>query len=209
MNRYSAILVPSPIDPTENQQRAIRQFVRSGGTLVCQEPERLGIDLELEPADRPYLAGSGSLGKGRVLQLAGEVTPTWTHDVGAEFFKRYDADLRDQIHDLAEAVGVAPILEESQTALVGAFPAVQPDRRRVVVHLVNYDVDRAKDSVREKTDVVVKLPVTMFEDGQLQAEVWTPDAADPRPVPLDRSGGIVSCTVPRLGGAATLAIRAE
>ena len=209
LNRYSTILVPSPIDPTENQRQTIKQFVRSGRTLVCQEPEQIGIGVEFEPDDRPYLAGSASLGKGRVFRLAGEVTSTWTNDVGAEFFKRYDSDLRNQIHGLADAVGAESILDEKYNGVVGAFPVVQPRRKRIVVHLVNYDVDTKKDKIREKTEVRVKLPMAMEGSGSLRAEIYTLDAMKPQPVPLEHSGETVSCTIPRLGCAATLVIRTK
>lgn len=206
LKRYSTILVPSPISPTENQKRAVQAFVRSGGTLICQEPDRLGISVAFEAVQRSCLSGSASLGQGHVLRLAGEVTSTWTNDIGADFFKRYDAGLRHQIHDLAEAAGVGAILEDQHDGLVGAFTTVQPRRKRVLVHLVNYDIDTKKDNVREKNNLLVRLPATMLPAGRLRAEIYAPGEEQPQKVALGEAGRTVSCAVPRLGLAATLAI---
>ena len=52
---YRVLLVPSPIAPTPGQQQVVRDYVTSGGTVVCQEPEALGLSaaLEAQDADMP------------------------------------------------------------------------------------------------------------------------------------------------------------
>ena len=215
LHRYRAIVVPSPIDPTDNQKRVIEQFVREGGTLVVQEPERLGLDVEWaddqgrDVADVPCIARAGVLGKGHVLQLAGEVTPTSTGDVGSQFFRTYDADARKQIHGLADALGLTPVLAKECNALVGAFSVVQPDHRRVVVHLVNYDIDRDADTAREKADIVIALPRSLLPEGTLEAEVHVPGKAEALPVAVKSTAESTTCTVPSLKTAATVVITAR
>lgn len=46
LGMYRTLVVPSPVDPTDNQQQLLRQFVEKGGTVVCLEPQRLGLDAE-------------------------------------------------------------------------------------------------------------------------------------------------------------------
>jgi hypothetical protein len=209
LKRYTALIVPSPIDPTDNQKRVLQQFVREGGTLVAQELQRLGIDVELRPDRRPYLAGTAAFGKGRVYQLAGKVTPTWTDDVGANYFKSYTPALREQVQDLARALGATAVVDASRHGPVCAFPLVQPEQRRVVVHLVNEDIDLANDAVREKRSVTVRLPRSLLPRGNVRAEVFAPGETKPQRLEVVTSAGAVSCTIPKLTTAASLVIRAE
>jgi hypothetical protein len=209
LKRYAALIVPSPIDPTDNQKRVLQQFVREGGTLVAQELKGLGIDVELRPDRRSYLGGTAAYGKGRVYQLAGKPTPTWTDDVGANYFKTYEPGLREQVHDLARALGATAVVDASRHGQVSAFPVVQPEQRRVVVHLVNYDIDLAADAVREEESVTVRLPRSVLPRGRLRAEVSAPGATKPQPLPIVTSADAVSCTIPKLGSAASLVVRAD
>jgi hypothetical protein len=206
---YSAIVVPSPVEPTENQKRIIAQFVTAGGTLVTQEPERLGIDVEFGPDDRPYLAGVGRVGEGRVLQLAGKVTPTWTNDIGSEFFQSYTKENRQAIWDLADVLGVRSLLAGKCDGAVGVFPVVQPDHRRTVVHLVNYDIDIVKDETREQPSFTIQLPSISPPGAKPHAELFAPGVKTPLSVPLGMCEGTIRCTIPRLGSCATLVIRGD
>jgi hypothetical protein len=209
LQRYAALIVPSPIDPTDNQKRMLQQFVREGGILVTQELKRLGIEVELRPEPRSYLAGTAAYGKGRVYQLAGKPTPTWTDDVGANYFKTYNPALREQVHDLARALGANAVVDASRHGPLSAFPVVQPEHRRVVVHLVNYDLDLPRDAVREKESVTVKLPKSILPRGSLRAEVLAPAAPKSQRLELMSSADAVSCTIPKLGSAASLVIQAD
>jgi hypothetical protein len=209
LKRYSALLVPGPIDPTENQKRVLQQFVREGGTLVAQELERLGVDVELRPDRRAYLAGAADYGAGRVYRLAGKVTPTWTDDAGANYLKTYEPALREQVHDLARSLGVTAVVDAARYGPVSTFPVVQSGRRRVVVHLVNYDIDLAGNAVRERKAVTVKLPRSLLPRGTLRAEVFVPGGMKSQPLEVETTAEAVSCTVPTLGTAASLVIRAD
>jgi len=205
LRNYTGIIVPSPIDPTENQKRVIKEFVNSGGTLVCQEPERLGFQDEIKlESEFPHLAGTLGYGKGRVLKLKGEVTETWTDDVGSNFFKNYDPTLRTQICRLAEQLGISPVLERDPDGLVSAFPILQPERKRVVVHVVNYDVDYDSDTIRQKRDVTVKAPRPVFIEGDVVCHVYSPGKEEPEQLRAVTSENTVSCTIPRLAIAASV-----
>jgi hypothetical protein len=206
LQHYSTVVVPSPIEPTENQKQVIAQFVRAGGTLVTQEPEMLGIDVALTPSDRSYLAGVGQLGKGRVLKLGGEVTPVWTNDIGSEFFKSYGMDNRKSIWDLADMLGLQSLLSGASNGMVGTFPVVQPERGRTVVHLVNYDVDLVNDEIREQPSFTVSLPLALLPKGNFQAELFASDLKTALSVPIKTDATAITCTIPRLQSSATLVI---
>ena len=55
--------------------------------------------------------------------------------------------------------------------------------KRVVVHVVNYDVDYDRDAVREKTHIRIRMPVGALATRDVKAELYAPgdgtaDAAD-------------------------------
>ena len=125
---YRSIILPSPIAPTQSQQAIIRDFVTAGGTLVCQEPESLGLAVDgktEQTGGSAYVTGEFSLGAGRVIKLGGEITSTGTNDVGSRFFKTYDPTARRQIADLAERLGLTALVDGQADGLVCAFPILQ------------------------------------------------------------------------------------
>jgi hypothetical protein len=209
---YQAIIVPSPINPTENQKRVVQAFAKSGGVVVCQEPERLGLTAEsVRRANdsSSWWKSEFHFGKGSVRVLAGEVTLTDTHDVGSEFFRRYTPELRSQVARLADDLGLAPLLKDHGDGLLSAFPVRQRDQRRVVVHLVNYDVDYARDAIRTKKDVHLTLPVPSFLTGNLKGTLYSCDGDRTTAVAMRRATETVQCTIPKVGLGAVLVISSQ
>jgi hypothetical protein len=203
---YRAIIVPSPLAPTDGQKRVVEAFLKAGGTVVCQEPEALGLRGTPEGlADAPQcLVGQFRVGRGRVLLLGGDVTETWTDDVGSNFLKTYQPALRRKIGDLAEMLGAGSVTS-SDGGLVTAFPVLQPERERVVVHLVNCDIDYDQDQIREKTDVPISLARPDFLDGPVEATLYVPDE-EPEPLPVLAAAEGFSLTVPHLAVTATVVV---
>jgi hypothetical protein len=209
LDGYKAVLVPGPIQPTENQKRVIRDFVKSGGTLICQEPERLDLRDQSEAAtssDIACAAGQFAFGDGIVIRLKGEVTATGTNDVGSRFFRSYDPTLRRQMCQLVERVGVRPVLDGDPDGLVGAFPIVQAERKRVVVHVVNYDVDLDGDAIREKKGLEVVIPRDRLSAPKVRGDLYV--AGSPRPTSLEVrvTQSSVRCIIPRVGVSASLVL---
>ncbi len=205
---YQTLLVPSPIDPTESQKRVVQSFVKAGGTLVCQEPERLGLaDAVKNPGEAVLscLERRFNHGKGKVLVLRGRVSETWTDDVGSNFFKTYRPELRTEIGRLAESLGLVSVVPGETSGMVSAFPVVQPDRKRLVLHLVNGDIDYSKDTIRPKADVAVSLPAPGFLPGNAMAR-WHIPGGEPRTLQVLRSAGRLSFSLPRLDGWATVVV---
>jgi hypothetical protein len=186
--------------------------VKAGGTLVCQEPERLGIerptDLALA-AGATCLAGRFGYGKGSVMVLSGHITETWTDDVASNFFRTYDPKSRRELCNLAEQLGLSSLVEGQADGLIGAFPILQPEKKRLVIHLVNYDVDYDNDAIREKTDVAVKVVRPAFLSGEVRGQLYAPGLEEPRSLPVTVSEGGVACTIPRLGIAASVVLSVE
>jgi len=212
LERYKVVIVPSPIDPTENQKRVINDFVKAGGTLVCQEPERLGIERKanLAPeAETPGLTGRFEYGKGSVMVLSGQVTETWTGDVASNFFRTYDPKLREQLCNLAEQLGLSSILDRQADGLISAFPIPQPERKRLIIHLVNYDVDYDNDAIREKADITFRVPRPAFLSGEIQVRLYAPGLERPASLQATVSDGAVVCTIPRLAIAASVVLSEE
>ncbi len=198
---YRTLFLPSPIDPTDNQKRVVQDFVKGGGTLVCQEPERLGIPLEEAkrlPSETLCVEGRFPYGDGTVVVMAGKVTSTWTDDAASNYFQTGDEKWRRQIEDLAKALGLKSVLDRKSDGLVSAFPILQPEKKHIIVHLVNYDVDYSNDRVREKTDIAVRISRPDFLTGPVEGLWYAPGLGEPERIVVDASGDTLSCVVPRL-----------
>ena len=206
---YNTIIVPSPIAPTENQRRAVRRFARAGGVVVCQEPELLGLASEpVGSAGDPNSVWGPELsyGSGSVRVLAGDVTLTETRDVGTRFFREYTPELRSQVAQVAEGLGLTSLLADHRDGLLSAFPILQPNRERVVVHLVNYDVDFAEDAIRPQENVRLTVPAPSFLGRDLQGVLYSCDGEDAADVAVHRAEGMARCTIPEVGLGAVLVI---
>ena len=209
---YGTIIVPSPIHPTENQKRVVQAFAEAGGVVVCQEPELLGLTAEsVRNADdsSSWWESEFRYGKGSVRVLAGEVTLTDTYDVGSMFFRQYTPQLRSQVARLADDLGLMPLLKDHGAGLLSAFPVWQRDQGRVVVHLVNYDVDYAADAIRPKSDVHLTMPAPSFLAGQLKGVLYSCDGDHTAEVAILRDKDTVQCTIPEIGLGAVLVISSQ
>ena len=206
---YNTIIVPSPIAPTENQRRTVRRFARAGGVVVCQEPELLGLASEpVGSAGDPNSVWGPELsyGSGSVRVLAGDVTLTETRDVGTRFFREYTPELRSQVAQVAEDLGLTSLVADHRDGLLSAFPILQPNRERVVVHLVNYDVDYAEDAIRPQENVRLTVPAPSFLGRDLQGVLYSCDGEDAADVAVHRAEGMARCTIPEVGLGAVLVI---
>lgn len=203
---YRSLILPSPIEPTAGQKQIVRTFVRNGGTLVCQEPEKLGLsgkDTHFGPELPACVARRIGYGSGTVWVLRGNLTSSWTDDVGANFFRTYAPGLRTRISELAEALGLQSLVTGDTAATVAVFPRVQPREKRLIVHLVNYDIDYAADRVREKQAVQVSLPRPGFLSGMPAATVEVP-GQPAQALAVSATKDRFSITVPRLGSTAAV-----
>jgi hypothetical protein len=137
--------------------------------------------------------------------LRGNVSETWTDDTGSNFFKTYAPKLRAEIGHLAQSLGLAPILAGEASELVSVFPIVQPGSRRLVLHLVNYDIDYERDKIREKANLVVRLARPDLLPDDVTARLYVPGGPT-RPLDVKDSKGQLSFSLPRLPVSATVVI---
>jgi hypothetical protein len=161
-----------------------------------------------QPSDLAGCEEQFRYGKGKVVVLRGSISETWTDDIGSNYFKTYELELRMQIGRLAESLGIFPLTAGPPTGLVGVFPIRQPDHKRLVVHLVNYDIDYAKDAIREKTDVAITVQRPAFLPRKVVARLHTPNA-DPQLIEIVSSPDRLQLSVPRLGVWASVIVAEE
>lgn len=207
LRRYNLLFVPSPIDPTENQRTLLQEAARRGATVVCMEPERLGLAGETDEGDTPDgLRQSFPFGEGRVHVLAGTITSTEMVDVATTFFRTYAPEQRATVLRMAEWLGMRAILPRCQDGLVCAFPVQQRTHRRTIIHLVNYDIDYEHDTVRGKESIALRIPIALHLAGGLTVTLLAPDTDAPLELPFTTSDGDLHCTVPQLGAWASVVI---
>ncbi len=209
---YKTLIIPSPIAPTENQEQVIGEFVRAGGTLVCHEPNRLGLSGEAKPVETPPFENAFSYGNGVVMTLRGTISDTaMDGDAGAHFLRDYDEPSRQELYAMAERLDLAPMLPHTGEGQVCAFPIAQPGQGRVIVHLVNYDVDYDTDAVRSISDLPVMLSACAYEgmEPPAMATIHAPGLDAPQMVEVTRTDKGVSCIVPKIDTMATVVFRAN
>jgi hypothetical protein len=205
---YRTIIIPSPVRPTPNQKRVVQDFLSAGGVVVCQEPDELGLQSdEVERSSDPgsWWAVRFSHGKGRVIVLSGEVTATDTTDIGARFFRSYTQDLRAAIGKMATELGSASVMPDRQDGLLAAFPILQPDKKRIIVHLVNYDVDHANDAIRREENVVLTVRCPEFISGAVRATLVHLDGRTIE-APASLENATITVTAPAVDEAAAIVL---
>ena len=140
-----------------------------------------------------------------MLLLRGAVSQIWTDDAGSNFHRTYLPSLRQEIAHLAESLGIAPIIAGDADGLVTAFPIVQAHQRRIVVHLVNCNIDYERDAIRRKSGLVVRLPRADFLPGNVVARIYAP--GEPiRRLAVRVSKGVLSVPLPPLAVCTTMVV---
>jgi hypothetical protein len=91
---------------------------------------------------------------------------------------------------------IAPLTVGEPTGLVSAFLIRQPDRKRLDVHLINYEIDYAKDLIREKTDVALSVPRPAFLSGNVFSRLYAGED-DPRALDIVPSEARLRFSVPQ------------
>jgi hypothetical protein len=205
---YRTLVIPSPVRPTPNQKQIVQEFASAGGVVVCQEPDALGLagdsaEQATDPAS--WWSRRFAVGKGKVIVLSGEVTATDTADPGARFFREYSEELRSALGTMAAELGSTSLIPQHQDGLLAAFPVVQPEKKRLVVHLVNYDVDLPRDEIRRKENVALKIPRPDFISAAARATVLHLDGSSIE-TPVTMENTIMTLTVPAIDESATIVL---
>ncbi|MCX6619550.1 MAG: hypothetical protein NTY38_00425 [Acidobacteria bacterium] len=219
LSKYGLLLLPESECLSDEQLTAIRQFVANGGGLVAigqaglyDEWRRLrtqpgltglidgqrtasGYEERVERAD----ASAGEpvrkqAGKGRTvylpaLEFDGALPSMGSYSkVGDQFWKRPRnwRQLAAAIHWAAS--GVIPLRLAAPDFLVANLVA-QPQKRRTLLHLVNYNARRAP--LGEPVSATVHLPAPARG-----VTLYSPDLEEPRRLTSRNEGTAVSFSVP-------------
>lgn len=213
LESFEAILVPSPIRPTENQKRIVQEFAKSGGVVVCQEPELLGLvsseKVRRSDNEDSWWEFEFRFGDGTVRVMAGDVSPIETHDVGTQFYRQYTPELREGVAKIAESLGLQPILENQHDGRLSAFAVVQPDRKRAIVHVVNYDVDYEQDSIYPKQNIRVTIPEPNFLQQGTSGVLFNCKTGMEVPIAIDQQSGRLEFTIPEIDLGSVIVISAQ
>ncbi|HEC94504.1 MAG TPA: hypothetical protein ENI45_00890 [Thermoplasmatales archaeon] len=136
---YDLIFIPSVLNITENQENLIKEYVNLGGKAVVFDPQALGFEQD---------EGELHFGKGIFI---------FTHDIANEYFHTYNDELRQRIYETVEDNVPIPLYVEKMDRKIVAYPYYQPDEKRVVIHLVNYDHIKWNDKVVPRTNVRIRI----------------------------------------------------
>ena len=210
---FKAIIIPSPIRPTDNQQRVVQDFVKSGGLVICQEPGSLGLfssdDIKRSDDEDAWWDFEFRFGEGTVRVMAGEVSSMETHDVGTKFYRRYTPELRNEVAKIADYLQLQPIISKHRDGTLSAFSVVQPEQRRVIVHLVNYDVEYNRDSIFPKQDIRVSIAEPDFLKDTNSGVLYNCKTGLDVPIMIDHQAGRLEFTVPEVDLGSVVAIAAK
>ncbi|MCP2597632.1 hypothetical protein NLC93_07175, partial [Candidatus Aminicenantes bacterium AC-335-G13] len=149
LNDYELLIIPEAKNISSRQKNTIQQYVKEGGKALIFDPETFG------------LTGTGEVtyGKGSFI-----ISPTWTYgnmewNIGSLYFFNYENSLREQISSLVKLfVPVTPIMENTDRKVI-TYPYYQPEKRRIVVHMVNYDHNLENDEIATKKDLVIRIKI--------------------------------------------------
>jgi hypothetical protein len=76
------------------------------------------------------------------------------------------------------------------------------------VHIVNYDVDYERDSIRPKRGIGVSIPAPAFVRNPPRGVLYDCETADGVPIGVEHGTGRLEWTIPDLGLGAVVAISA-
>jgi hypothetical protein len=220
LSKYRVLVLPDTECLSDGQLASIRKFVAGGGGLVATgqsglydqwrrlrvEPGLKGL-IESQPKAKDYeeeaaaaeIAGVPArkeYGKGRVFYIPGVefdgALPEFGNyfQVDARFWKR-----PRNAEQIAQAVRWAarddlPVQVGGPAWLIANLVA-QPQQRRIMLHLVNYNAKKAASL--DPVPVLCRLP-----QGQTAKEVtmYSPDRDAPLRIEMKTSGAVVSFEVP-------------
>ena len=218
LSKYRVLVLPDSECLSDTQLAAIRQFVSNGGGLIAigqaglyDEWRRLRVHAGLEgiidgqPAARAYEEHVGrsaisgeparkSVGQGRsvylpALRFDGPLPEMGSYfKIDNRFWKR-----PQNSQEFVDAIGWAA-REEMPIRISGPGHLVanvvsQPEKKRLLIHLVNYNARRA--AIEEPISLACRAPERARE-----VRVYSPDLPQPLAIETKSSAGTVEFTLP-------------
>jgi len=175
---YDLIFIPNVISITERQEETIKEYVSRGGNAVVFDSHALGFEED---------EGEMQFGNGTFIFM---------DDVANEYFHTYDEILRQEIEDAVRNHIPIPLSIENADRKIVAYPYHQPDKKRMVIHLINYDHTKWDDGVAIKNDIHVRIKKPDFEVGS--AYIISPDFEENITLVPSMDGDYLNITIPSL-----------
>jgi hypothetical protein len=202
----------------DQQMDLIRKFVAGGGSVVATEYTSLFTNWrerrpdfglkDLFRASAPPWQGAraheqfprtgpvrSQAGRGRVVYVP-EIQPAIEKPMGARMTSEYwklPLNWKEIVDSVRWAAGGSFSLEVNAPATVITEPMAQPQAKKLLVHLVNYNV--ARSPAVANIDVTFRLPRNA---SVAKVTLLSPDRADAQTLSHKVQDGAVVFTVPRL-----------
>lgn len=188
---YRVLFVPAASTLNPEQRKRILEYVeKDGGTIVLLDPKH---GFPVPEGDGVHRLGTGEI---RILS---------SHDPAQAYFESYSEEDREILWDIALACLTegSPVVLPQTRRKWSVVPYAQPQSRRAVIHVLNYDYDEGKDDFRPLNSLNVLLRPAKF--GLPRAEEYTclaysPERCDPSDLPCKYmpDSGKLEITIPEL-----------
>ena len=178
LSYYNLVFIPNVINITERQRNTIFQYVSEGGTAIVFDANALGFDMD---------EGELQYGNGTFIFM---------HDVAYDYFHNYDDELRDEIESIVKKHVEIPLKVENAERKIIAYPYYQLEKKRIVIHLVNYDYNRWNDGVNVRENINIRIEKPCFD--VKSAYVISPDYDENLTISFHANENYINITIPFL-----------
>ena len=175
---YDLIFIPNVLNITPRQKDIIFQYVEQGGKAVVFDAHAFGFNID---------EGEVEYGNGSFIFM---------HDIAYDYYHNYDEELWKEMKNVVEKYVDMPLYVENADRKVIAYPYLQENKNRVVIHLVNYDYKKWNDEVVAKKNINISIRKPDFEIKSCY--VISPDFDDNISIALHENGNYINITVPLL-----------
>jgi uncharacterized membrane protein len=179
LSAYQMILLPSVVDITANQEAVLKEYVQSGGIALIFDPQELGF---------PAVNGPSPYGNGTFYFML-EKKP-------ALYYQTYDETYRVSLKEILDSYVEEHLIVENANRKIVGYPYYQPEERRQVLHLINYDCGALFDMVWPKSNIAIRLKLVLPSVSSVS--VISPDFSGRKILPFTIAEGYVEFSVPTL-----------
>jgi len=78
------------------------------------------------------------------------------------------------------------------------FPYCQPEKERMIIHMVNYDYDAQVDEVNPKEDIQIQIKRPRWLGGRLEVFLVSPDFKERISLQFDIENGYIGLSISKL-----------